>query len=159
MEGLTIRNMTKEDIPQVLSVAKRCFSTPWPSESFEYELTNKDSILQVAITDTIIAGYICLRTLLDITHVLDIAVMPRMRRAGIGSMLMSGALQELKRLRQDVNIVTLEVRESNISAIGLYEKFGFKEIGRRKGYYKKPLEDALIMELDMTTMGPSLTFH
>ena len=159
MEGLTIRNMTKEDVMQVQSVASRCFSTPWPSESFEYELSNKDAILKVAVANTSIAGYICLRTLLDITHVLDIAVIPRMRRAGIGSLLMNGALQELKTLRQDVTIVTLEVRESNIAAIGLYEKFGFKEIGRRKGYYRKPVEDALIMELDITATGASLTFH
>ena len=159
MEGIKIRKMIPADIGQVHSLAGKCFTTPWQSASFEYELANKDAILNVAVLDNEIAGYVCLRTMLDVTHIMDIAVAPKMRRSGIGSMLIRSALQQLRRLKQEIDNVTLEVRESNIAAIGLYEKIGFKEIGRRKDYYKKPLEDAVIMELDLKGDNSSLTFH
>ncbi len=151
--------MVPADIVQVHDMSIKCFTTPWELNSFEYELSNRDSILNVAELDNEIAGYICLRTMLDVTHVLDVAVTPRLRRSGIGSMLLRSALQDLRRLKPDITLVTLEVRESNIAAIRLYEIFGFKEIGRRKEYYKKPAEDAIIMEMDMSAGNPSLIFH
>jgi ribosomal-protein-alanine N-acetyltransferase len=151
--------MSHADIMEVHTIAKKCFTTPWHVRSFEYELGNKDAILYVAVLDNEIAGYACLRSILDKTHILDIAVTPGLRLTGIGSMLLRGALQELRRLKKGADLITLEVRESNIAAIRLYEKFGFKEIGRRKDYYKKPREDAIIMELDMNTDSSSRTFH
>ncbi|UCD35423.1 MAG: ribosomal protein S18-alanine N-acetyltransferase [Nitrospiraceae bacterium] len=159
MEGIKIRAMRQGDIGPVYQVAQLSFSAPWNPPSFEYELNNRDAIIRVAVLNRKIAGYVCLRTILDVTHVMDLAVHPKLRRSGIGSMLLKSALQQLRRTRQDVRHVTLEVRESNIAAIGLYEKFGFGEIGRRKEYYKKPPEDAVIMELDMDGTGFSFTVH
>lgn len=159
MEGITIRKMSYADILQVYAIAEKCFTTPWQLSTFEYELSNNDAILYVAVLDNEIGGYVCLRTMLDVTHVMDLAVTPKLRLTGIGSMLLRAALQELRRLRQDVHLVTLEVRESNIAAIRLYEKYGFKEIGRRKDYYKKPNEDAIIMELDINAGNYSSTLH
>ena len=151
--------MSHADIPQVHDIARHSFSTPWQASSFEYELANNDAICNVAIADRKIIGYVCLRSMLDIVHVMDMAVIPGLRRTGIGSMLLSSALQDLRRIKRDIHLVTLEVRESNIAAIRLYEKFGFKEIGRRKAYYKKPFEDAIIMETDMNAAPSSVTFH
>jgi ribosomal-protein-alanine N-acetyltransferase len=151
--------MSRADIPQVHDIARHSFSTPWQAGSFEHELANKDAILHAAVVDDKIIGYICLRTILDAAHIMDMAVISGLRRTGLGSMLLRSALQELRRTKQDIHLVTLEVRESNIAAIKLYETFGFKEIGRRKSYYKKPLEDAVIMETDMNEAPSSLTIH
>ncbi|RJR21091.1 MAG: ribosomal-protein-alanine N-acetyltransferase [Nitrospiraceae bacterium] len=159
MAAIIIRRMLSGDIPQAHEIGKQCFTTPWQISSFEYELENRDAILRVAVLHVEIVGYICVRSILDVTHVMDLAVTPRLKRMGIGSLLLRNALQELRRTRPDINMITLEVRESNIAAVKLYEKHGFREIGRRRGYYKKPLEDALIMELDMNTDNSSIIFH
>jgi len=146
MTEVFIREMRPSDLPQVLEIERISFSTPWDINSFRYELNHKDTILKVAIFDNKIIGYVCIRTILDVTHILNIAVLPEFRHRGIASMLLRAALDELSLVRQDINMVTLEVRESNTAAIKLYEKFGFKIIGRRVGYYTKPCEDAIIME-------------
>jgi ribosomal-protein-alanine N-acetyltransferase len=151
--------MLPGDILQVHEIGKQCFTTPWQISSFEYELENRDAVLKVAVLNVEIVGYICIRSILDVTHVMDLAIAPRFKRMGIGSLLLSDALQELRRLRSEIKLVTLEVRESNIAAVKLYEKYGFREIGRRRGYYKKPAEDALIMELDMNADSSSFIFH
>jgi len=148
LEGIVIREMAYDDLSQVYAIEKLCFTTPWSINSFKYELNHKDTILKVAIFDNKIIGYICIRTILDVTHILNIAVLPEFRRRGIGSMLLRVALDELSLVRQDINMVTLEVRESNTAAIKLYEKFGFKVIGKRAGYYIKPCENAVIMGLE-----------
>lgn len=159
MAGIIIRKMLHGDILRVHEIGRQCFTTPWQLSSFEYELENRDAILKVAVLNIEIVGYICVRTMLDVTHVMDLAVTPRLKRMGIGSLLLRNALQELRRTRADISLVTLEVRESNIAALKLYEKYGFREIGRRRGYYKKPAEDALLMELDMNADNSSFIFH
>lgn len=145
--------MSYNDLPQVHAIEKKCFSTPWSINAFKYEITYRHAILKVAVLNNQIIGYVCLRTILDVTHVSNLAVLPEFRRRGIGSMLLQDALQELKHSGIETNLVTLEVRESNIAAIRLYEKFGFKIIGRRIGYYQKPPEDAIIMGLELKEKG------
>jgi len=138
--------MSLADLPEVCAIENRCYSTPWSLKSFEYEIGNKDAVLRVAIQDDMIAGYLCVRTILDVTHLLNITVRPELRGKGTGSALLKNALEELKSIMPNVNL-TLEVREANMPAIKLYEKFGFRIIGRRKKYYQKPDDDALLMEL------------
>lgn len=159
MAAIIIRKMLPGDIQQVHEIGKQCFTTPWQLSSFEYELENRDAVLRVAVLGVEIVGYICVRSILDVTHVMDLAITPRLKRMGIGSLLLRNALQELRRTRPDISLITLEVRESNIAALKLYEKYGFREIGRRRGYYKKPAEDALIMELDVNSNNSTLIFH
>ena len=147
MTEVFIRDMQLSDISDVLAIERISFTTPWDIRSFEYELGYKDTILKVAVLNNQIIGYVCVRTILDITHILNLVVLPDFRRKGIGSMLLRDALNELKRLKPDINLITLEVRESNAAAIKLYEKFGFKVMGKRISYYDKPRENAVIMEL------------
>ncbi len=149
MEGIVIREMLHDDLLPVHALEGQCFTTPWELRSFEYEISNKDAILKVAVFHNQIVGYVCIRSMLDVTHILDLAVILKFRRMGIGSMLLEEVLKELKGLKPDTRRVILEVRDSNTAAIKLYEKFGFEEIGRRKGYYQKPHEDAIIMGLNM----------
>ena len=149
MEEITVRNMYRVDLPAVLEIAEQSFSTPWSLRSFEYEVGNRDAVLKVAELNGTLIGYVCIRSFLDITHVMDIAVIPGQRGRGVGSMLLNDALLEIKETRTDTQHITLEVRKSNIAAITLYKKFGFRETGRRKDYYSGPKEDGIIMGLDI----------
>lgn len=152
MEGIRLRRMTHADLPQVHAIEKECFSSPWSINSFRYELQHSESIFKVAVLDEQVVGYVCLRTMLDITNVLNLAVLPQCRRKGIGGMLLQDALLELRRLRPEIKFVTLEVRESS-GALRLYEKAGFAAIGKRKGYYHSPDEDAIIMGMEILESG------
>lgn len=141
--------MSHEDIPQVHEIERQCFSAPWSIESFKYELKNKMTILLVAVLNEQIIGYVCLRTIVDVTNVLNIAVHSRFRKRGIGTELLKRAIGELMASHHGSRFITLEVRESNIPAINLYKKFGFEIIGRRKDYYHSPREDAILMGMDI----------
>lgn len=140
--------MTRADLPQVLAIEEECFSSPWSINSFKYELKQSESIFKVALLGEKIVGYVCLRTMLDITHVMNLAVIPQYRRRGIGTTLLQDALHDLRRQRPDIKFITLEVRESS-GALKLYEKAGFSAIGKRKGYYRSPDEDAIIMGMEI----------
>lgn len=146
MEGIIIRKMIYEDLKEVYAIETKCFTTPWTLTSFKYELEFGQSILRVAVLEKKIIGYVCVRSIFDIANVLNLAVIPEFRQKGIGSMLFQSAIEELRRMEPDVKLLTLEVRESNIPAIRLYERAGFKIVSRRKGYYQLPNEDAIIME-------------
>ncbi len=143
--------MSHEDLPQVHEIERQCFSAPWSIESFKYELKNRMTILLVAVLNEQIIGYVCLRTIVDVTHVLNIAVHPRFRRKGVGAELLKKAMEGLKISRYNSRFITLEVRESNTPAINLYKKFGFEIIGKRKDYYHSPREDAILMGMDIGT--------
>lgn len=147
MGKVFIREMKEADLPKVLEIENMCFTAPWSLGSFKYELRNKETILKAAVFENQVIGYVCLRTIMDVTHILNLAVSPEFRRMGIGSNLLHEALQELIRIKPDIEFITLEVRESNNAAINLYEKFGFRLIGKRTGYYQEPYEDAIIMGL------------
>lgn len=141
--------MLAGDLPQVHAMEDQFYGTPWSISSFSHELGNRDAILKVAVRSGQVVGYICIRSLLDVTHLLKITVLPRFRHRGIGSSLLQSALFTLKELKPDTRELTLEVRESNSEAISLYTKAGFRETGRRQGYYRRPDEDAIIMGLPL----------
>jgi ribosomal-protein-alanine N-acetyltransferase len=149
LEKAIIRKMSPHDLEEVLAIERMSFSTPWVHRSFQYEMENKDTILKVAVIHNSIAGYVCLRTILDVSHLLNLAVIPAFRRTGIGTMLFQNALRDLTRSTPDTGVLALEVRESNIPAIRLYEKSGFTLSGKRIGYFQKPRENAVIMELNI----------
>lgn len=159
MEGVVIREMLREDLPEVQAIENRSFATPWHLSSFVYELDNRDAVLKVAVFNKQITGYVCLRTVLDVIHVMDLVVSSGFRHMGFGTLLLMNVLQDMKRLSPEAKIITLEVRESNTAAVKFYERFGFKETGRRRGYYQKPCEDAVIMDRDMDQENPSPAFH
>ena len=94
-----------------------------------------------------LAGYIAVYHTPDEVEILNIAVREDRRRRGYGSLLMATALQDAK----ETGILrgVLEVRISNAPAIHLYESFGFRQVGKRRGYYQDTGEDALIYTLDM----------
>jgi len=148
VEETIIRKMKPADLEQVHNLEVLCHSTPWSLNSFRFELENRDTILKVAVSDSRVIGYVCVRTILDVTHLLNIAVLPEARREGVGGMLLRNVLDDLKRLKPGISL-TLEVREANTAAKRLYEKSGFRVTGRRRRYYQEPEDDAILMELEV----------
>ncbi|MBI4686624.1 MAG: ribosomal protein S18-alanine N-acetyltransferase [Nitrospirae bacterium] len=138
--------MTYADLQEVCEIENKSFTMPWSLYSFKYELSHEDAIMEAALLEGRIIGYICMRVIFNAAHILNIAVLPEFRRLGVGSALLQSALKKLGELRPDIDTITLEVRESGITAIRFYEKFGFMATGRRRHYYQSPKEDAIIME-------------
>lgn len=135
--------MNETHVLQIAELEKICFSDPWSETSIASELNNKLSLWMVAIDNERVVGYVGSQTILGETDMMNIAVHPDYRKQGIGTALIVGLIGALE-LRGSHSLM-LEVRASNISAISVYEKLGFSEVGRRKNYYRNPKEDALIM--------------
>jgi len=141
---MVVRKMTLEDIEAVYELSTACFSEPWSLESIKKELENTVASYFVAEKEHQIVGYIGLWHVMDEGEVINIAVSHTVRRQGIGEALLKQLLETAK--EKVLEVIHLEVRQSNEAALKLYEKHGFKAIATRKGYYHKPLEDAVIME-------------
>ena len=145
--NLIIRKMTLDDLPAVVELDRMSFSLPWPERSFRFELTdNPASRCWVAEVDGKLAGMIVVWLLVDEAHVATLATHPDFRRQGIAKKLLSHALQNL--VKEGAQSSFLEVRVSNMAAQEMYRKFGYKEAGRRRRYYKDNDEDAILMSLD-----------
>ncbi|HEY69979.1 MAG TPA: ribosomal protein S18-alanine N-acetyltransferase [Anaerolineae bacterium] len=141
--------MTLDDLSAVMRIDGLSLPTPWSERNFRYELIdNPASQLIVAERsgdDAQILGFIGFWMLLDEAHISTIAVDPDHRRRGIGELLLRGAMQMAVPL--GANMMTLEVRQSNSSAISLYAKHGFQVVGLRRQYYRDNQEDAILMTL------------
>ncbi len=139
-----IRNASEEDLDALQRLEERCFSLPWTREQLRGSLPNERNEFLAAVSDEgTLLGYIGMTTVLDEGCISNVAVEPAARRGGIGRALVREMLRraELRKLA----FVTLEVREHNESAIALYAGEGFVPVGKRRGYYERPREDALLM--------------
>ncbi|MGH7925719.1 MAG: ribosomal protein S18-alanine N-acetyltransferase [Candidatus Binatus sp.] len=144
--AIHIRNATARDLPRIIEIERLAFPAPWTLASFERELTLPFSRVMVAIPEEAnsIVGFLCRWLIADECHILNVAVHPESRRLGIGTVLITEAIDEAR--ATGANVVTLEVRRSNLAARQLYRKFEFEERRLRRHYYG-PGEDAIIMEL------------
>jgi ribosomal-protein-alanine N-acetyltransferase len=147
MNTVYIREMYPDDIPEIVSIERLSFSTPWSETSFRSEIYSWYSVTRVAELNGIIVGYICVKHVADECHLLNLAVHPDYRRRGIARALLDNVIQELR--MEGCRFFYLEVRSSNYAARKLYERFGFNIVGIRKGYYANPAEDAVIMMLEL----------
>ena len=147
MADIYISHHAQGDLKAVAEIESVSINPPWSykaiSDFAEYE-TNR--ILVAKISD-IVVGYITYSVVLDEVQIANVAVHPDFRRQGIAEELLSH-LDSLSK-SSDMCIITLEVRQSNLPAIKLYEKCGYAEVGRRKNYYKNPTEDAILMNLTL----------
>lgn len=144
---MIIREMNVNDVPAIAELERVCFSDPWSENSISSELNNPLSYWLVAEDNGVIAGYVGSQSVLDAADMMNIAVSSDYRRQGIGQALIEGLVAHL--LQKNVIALLLEVRVSNIPAITLYEKLGFEQVGRRRGYYHNPREDALILRKEL----------
>ena len=138
-----VRNAEEADMPRIMEIELEAISPPWTHGSLLSEVEDERTCFSVACEDDIVLGFAVLRCTGDEGELLQIAVDKAHRRRGIASMLMDTVLS-LSELRK-LETVYLEVRESNEAAKSMYGKYGFNEIGRRVGYYIKPVEDSLTM--------------
>jgi ribosomal-protein-alanine N-acetyltransferase len=142
-----IEVMLESDLDQVEAIEREAFSTPWPRDSFRYELRNPRAHNLVARVGTEVVGYVCVWLVAGELKINNVAVRCDRRGRGLGARLLEAVL-DLARVRGCTE-ATLEVRPSNTEARALYERFGFREVGRRKRYYPDSGEDAVLMTLDL----------
>jgi len=144
--NISITPMKVDDLPDVMGLEQECFSTPWSLEAFVDELERGFSHFLVARDDDgTLLGFVCFWALVDEAHILNIAVRADARRRGVGKALALETLRAAYRL--GARTATLEVRERNEAALGLYGGLGFARVGLRRGYYEKPSDNAVIMWL------------
>lgn len=137
-----IREFILGDEKEIAALEKECFSSPW-SEKAVLESYYSDTKFFLFEENEKILGYAGLQAVLDEGYVTNIAVTKLARGRGIGKALVDNLINFGK--DKNLAFISLEVRESNIPAISLYTKCGFKDMGKRKNFYKDPAEDAKIL--------------
>ena len=137
-----IRRLTYSDLPAVISVERRSFPTPWSLAMFVLELSKPSGICLAAVDpgDRLLGYLVCSRYD-TVWHLMNVAVDPDRRRQGIATLLINHLFEE----GGTQSPYTLEVRVSNREAQAMYERFGFRSAGTRRGYYHDNGEDAVIM--------------
>lgn len=139
---MTIQALTKDHLPAVAQLESLCFSSPWSLTQLEETLAQPHSHFYIALIDDTLAGYVSFSTILEDGYINNVAVHPELRQQGIAHHL----LTHIWTLFQDsLDFLTLEVRESNLPAVKLYEKCGYTSVGLRKNYYDNPKEHAVLM--------------
>ncbi|MFP3357917.1 ribosomal protein S18-alanine N-acetyltransferase [Planococcus sp. SIMBA_143] len=143
-ELVTFRKMTIHDVNEVYEIEKQSFTLAWTKEAFEQEmLKNEFAYYVLAETQEGVVGYCGMWLVMDEAHITNIAISPKERGKKFGEALMKEAIETAK--AQGAKLMTLEARVSNIAALNLYKKLGFKNGGIRKGYYTDNQEDAIVM--------------
>lgn len=139
-----VRAMRADDVDAVAAIETATFSSPWHRETF-LELIGRRNLelLVMEHASEGIVGYAILWCILDQGELANLAITPPMRGRGLGTLLL-GRVVEVAR-GHGVETMYLEVRESNAAALELYRRFGFSQVGLRKGYYDHPKEDARIL--------------
>lgn len=141
---ITIGAATRDDVPAIVAIERVAFSDPWSAQSFREALDHASVYFACARRDAVgVVGYVVAWFIADEGEIANVAVAPDEWGAGIGRALLDAALDEADRRRAAA--VYLEVRDSNERARRLYRSRGFEEVGRRRGYYRRPVEDAIVL--------------
>ena len=148
MELFSIRPMEESDLDLVMYLENASFISPWGLKEMLYELNENpvSSLWVICSSMTGVVGFIDYWITFDSATIAQICVNPLYRRRGLGIELLNEAYKDCK--AQKVRNITLEVREKNISAIKLYEKFGFKKVLVKTNYYTNG-DNAIYMIKDM----------
>jgi len=139
-EPPVIRTLRETDLPAILGIENLAFSPPWPEEAFRHTEFTQSWVIS---TDGDLRGYIIYHVVPDEAVIVNFAIAPDFWCHGLGSLLLQHSLDIMQ--ESGINAVYLDVRRSNLAALKLYNKYGFKPLGVRKNYYSKPREDALVM--------------
>jgi ribosomal-protein-alanine N-acetyltransferase len=165
--AIQVRRLTYADLPQVVAIERRAFTSPWSLAMFVLELSKPSGICLAAETQAMpraaggepagrdrceLVGYTICSRYDTVWHVMNVAVDPDLRRRGIATALLERLLERVSPESQ----LTLEVRRSNDGAIALYERFGFRSAGVRRRYYQDNGEDAIVMWRTPATLRGSL---
>ncbi|MEA4911879.1 MAG: ribosomal protein S18-alanine N-acetyltransferase [Oscillospiraceae bacterium] len=139
---LTVRPAKAQDIAALAAVERLCERTPWSEAQLREELTLAHARLFTALADGVPCGFVDMHIAADDAHINELGVDPGVRRRGIGERLMRAA-EDCAR-REGCAVLSLEARQSNAAAAALYRKRGFRDVGRRRGFYTDPVEDGII---------------
>ena len=160
---INIIKATKEHIPEILRIGNELISPAWTHKMLLSELNNGDSEIFVAVgkqgdgssaflyrnkkaeepSPCFLHGFVVFRQVGDDGEILQIAVDKAVQRSGVGGLLIDSAIKHAH--ENELKSIFLEVRKSNVAAVGLYKKHGFENVRERKGYYNDPVEDAIVM--------------
>jgi ribosomal-protein-alanine N-acetyltransferase len=143
--------MAEEDLPSVMEIENLSYPNPWHLSSFKGEIGNSPiSNPYVIVFKPLekVIGYVIYWHIRNEVQISNIAVNPDYRERGVGERGLRWVIQDIK--KKGVEFVFLEVRPSNLSARHLYDKLGFVMLGLRKGYYRNPNEDAIVMGLSLS---------
>ena len=131
-------------VPEIAAIEQACFSVPWTEDQILSQLKDETHEFLAALDSAgKVLGYVGMMTVLDEGYISNVAVEPDCRRTGVGDALIEAL--EARCVQHGLSFATLEVREGNLPARALYEKHGFENVGRRKAYYDRPKEDAILM--------------
>lgn len=142
----SVRCLNQQDLPSLLFLERKSFVSSWTEQQLANQLDHSRG-LSLGCFDGDLKGFVLISTVLDEAEILQIAVDPERQGEGLARTLLDTAIVYLK--VKGVNLLMLEVRESNMAAVSLYRSYGFIEDGLRKGYYPSlqndgAREDALL---------------
>ena len=148
--ALTYAPMLPADVDEVHALECSVFPHPWSRTNFTDSLTSGYDAWTVRDADGALAGYYLLMYAVDEAHLLDVAVAAGRQGKGLGRHLLDRIGARAR--EQGMLSILLEVRPSNERALAVYRRYGYQEIGRRKGYYpahEGKREDAIVMRFEL----------
>ena len=153
--GLKIRAMAWRDLDSVLAIAASLATAPrWMRTAYEVAISGGDAPRRIALVAERagerageVIGFVVARVVGPVAEIETIAIAGNAQGCGFGSSLLLAALGELRLTGAEE--VELEVRSSNRAALRMYERVGFREVGRRREYYREPVEDAVLLRLGL----------
>ena len=153
IEGYKLNVLTEKDLDRVAALEQLCFSCPMSRENLKAFLLGENGCGFVYYGtgngDDLPCAYGGMMCVLDEAQILNIATHPDHRGRGLGKSITERLIDEAR--ERGIAFITLEVRRSNTVARGLYSSLGFTEVGVLKNYYKRPIEDGLIMKLEISS--------
>ena len=147
-----LRQMSVGDLNEVLNLQTVCALGKWSKADFENELSNPSALLYIISENDVVLGFAQARLITPIIEILNIGVLPEMRKRGIGKILLQKLFEVAS--SKGVGEIWLEVRESNLTAREFYHSQGYKIVGRRRNYYSSPDEDAVLMTFIFSDKNP-----
>jgi ribosomal-protein-alanine N-acetyltransferase len=140
---IEISPATVEDLEAIADIESLSGLSRWGTENYKAELEKDENLFYVARSEERIVGFVFSRLIIPEVEIFNIAILPKFRKQGIGRKLFETILELA--IDRDCQECWLEVRESNLEARRFYEKLNFQNVGRRKNYYRFPVEDALLL--------------
>ena len=153
--GCFLRRALPADVPALATLEAACFSHPWTPAQIQEEVARvpPDAVLVLegpafpGGSGAGIRAYCSFRLVVDEMHVMNVAVDPGHRRQGLARRLLAFAMA--RAARAGARRALLELRAGNREALALYESLGFGRLGTRRGYYREPAEDALVLAREL----------
>lgn len=147
-QTLSFRYMEDKDLDEIMELEHQCFTVPWSRDAFYNELHQNKFASYIVLEEAgRIIGYCGAWLVIDEAHITNVAILPDFRGRGLGEAIMQKMIDQCK--ENQIERMTLEVRESNTVAQSLYRKLGFQDGAIRKNYYSDNQEDAIVMWVDI----------